>query len=142
MRWVHLLMVAMTLCLGCSVLPINRALPTSAPLMDSQAEEDLGTRPADFGSQGQARALLALIVREPKQRTYVLYYRTADDTVMLTYDATADTLKRVHRMPGNGGHGTLEQWNGSIEDRLLAAADGESLNKTPSGVRPGTYSRY
>jgi len=116
-----------------TVAPVQVTAPSTAVSRSGQVDIDLGTRPFDFGSQGQARELLALIERQPGKNGYSITYRTTADVVVFGCDFAKDVLIRVHREPTGRGKG--ETWDGYILERLRSGAAVGSLNDTPAGKR-------
>jgi hypothetical protein len=114
---------------------------TTAPAGRSgEAEVNLGPRPVDFGSRGQARELLALIEQQPGRASYSIAYTTDIDVVVFGCDFSKNVLVRVHRRLDN--HGSSETWRGYLLDRLRSAAAGGSLNDTPDGESGGTFDTF
>jgi hypothetical protein len=122
------------------------ALPTAArstpPVAgrSGTAQVDLGRQSIDFGSQRQARELLALIEQQPEKASYNVAYTTDIDAVVIGCDFSKDIVARVHMRPDN--HGTAETWAGYLLDRLKSAAAGGSLNDTPTGKIGGTFETF
>lgn len=102
----------------------------------AQVAENLGTKPDGFGSSGQALALIDLIVRNPKQSNYRITYKTSTDMVVFECDFNQDIITRTQKRAK--GKNTIEQWTGQAVQRLRHAANGGSLDDTPSGHSPGT----
>jgi hypothetical protein len=96
-----------------------------------KSETNLGTRPLTYGSQEQARDMIAAIAQDPGKAEYSVSYSTEIDAVVIGADFTKDVLARVHQK--RDGHGTTESWRGYIMDRLRSASAGGSLNDTPGG---------
>lgn len=115
------------LCLALVLLPV--------PAM-AQVAVNLGTKPDGFGSSGQALALIDLIVRNPKESNYRITYKTSTDMVVFECDFNQDTITRTQKRAK--GKNTIEQWTGQAVQRLRHAANGGSLDDTPSGHSPGT----
>jgi hypothetical protein len=106
----------------------------------AQVAVDLGTRPDGFGSSAQALALIDLIIRNPGQSTYRITYKTSTDIVVFECDFTQDTITRIHKK--SKGRNTIEKWTGQATPRLKRAANGGSLNDTPTGYSPGTIRTF
>lgn len=117
-----------------SVLPTHHAPPL--PHAGETAQEILAVDDA-YGSEMQVRYLLALRDKRPGYGTYeiTLISRDAEKTEMI-WDVRQDFLIRKHE---NNGRGTAESWTGYVEYRLQAAQTGGSLNDTPLGKIPGTF---
>ncbi|PID55427.1 hypothetical protein CSB45_16075 [candidate division KSB3 bacterium] len=103
-------------------------------------DKHLGVQSIDFGSKKQAQTLLDFIESEPSKSEYRLIYVTEIDLVIFGCDFNKGVLFRVHQRKGN--HGTQEGWQGYILERLESAAEGGSLNDTPSGKIPGIYETF
>jgi hypothetical protein len=116
------------------------AAPTPAPARSGDVNIDLGTQPAGFGSQDQAKELLALIERQPGMAAYSISYRTDEGSVAFGCDLTRDVLVRVHHLAAN--RGTSEAWTGYALERLAAGAAGRSLDDTPAGQIPAASRRF
>lgn len=117
-----------------SCTPTTPTAPTPAPAAAQRIgtmSVDLGTRPFDFGSQGQARELVTLIESSPGKALYEIRYATTADTVTVSGDLAQNILRRVHRTPD--GHGSNEEWRGYVMERLRTGATGGSMNDTPAG---------
>lgn len=110
--------------------PVQQTAPP-ATRGSGKAQSSLGTRPIDFGSRGQALALLALMEEQPGRVEYSVSYETTVDAVVVGADFNTGILARVHVRPD--GKGSAERWRGYIRERLRAAAAGGSLNDTPAG---------
>jgi len=98
---------------------------------------NLGYKGLEFGSSGQAAAMLQLIQSTPGQRRYDVLYTTEKDIVVLAWDLQKDILIRMHDTKDN--HGSSEKWSGDILYRIKSASDGGSLNDTQQGKKPGTF---
>jgi len=103
----------------------------SAPARVGKAEVNLGVRSFGFGSQGQARELLAVMDRQPGKNEYSITYDTGEDTVAFGCNFDTGVLARIH--VSRTGRGSKETWRGSIVERLRSASGGGSLNDTPAG---------
>ena len=104
------------------------------------AQRHLGNKPGDFGTPGQAAALLQLLDDLPGRAEYRITYATDIDTVIFGLDINLDIIQRLHQRPD--GTGTAERWTGHGLHRLQAAEKGGSLNQTPSGNSFGTYTKF
>ncbi|HEY3057473.1 MAG TPA: hypothetical protein VGL99_00705 [Chloroflexota bacterium] len=112
----------------------------AAPLSGSgELSTDLGSRGIGFGSEGQAKELLAIIQQNPGKANYNISYRTDIDAVVFGADVTRQVIVRVHQEAGKGG--SQETWSGYTLERLRNAAAGGSLNDTPAGKLMGTFQR-
>ena len=118
------------------------AVPAVQPstARSGEAKADLGTRPFDFGTNNQARELLALMEQQPGKASYNITYRTTADVVVVGFDLTTETLVRVHYEPGDLGY--AEKWNGHALHRVRSAASGGSFNDTPTGKSFGTRTDF
>ncbi len=147
---VFMLALGLAVPLSCAVLgtpapavtrpvPVTQAAATvgaSTANLTGETKADLGTRPFGFGSQGQARELLALIEANPGKARYTITYRTDADVVVFSADLAKGVMVRIHRYPADG---TSETWTGYVLERLQNGARGGSLNDTPAGKLPGDY---
>lgn len=102
------------------------------------AQLDLGSLPTTFGSANQARELLKLIDQNPSAKFFIICYSTPEDIVTVAANTSSRSITRTHKK--HSGKTTTETWEGYYAERLIAAASGGSLNDTPSGKRPGTFS--
>lgn len=101
-----------------------------------KVERNLGVESVQFGSTGQAQAMLQLLNDVPGKTDYLITYQTAIDVVFFGVDFDKKTISRMHSRPD--GTGNAEQWSGYVLSRLESAAGGGSLNDTPKGKLPGT----
>lgn len=106
----------------------------------SAVEVNLGYLPAPLTSQDQATTLLDLIAKNPGRNPYQLTYKTADNVVIFGCNLDKNIIVRMHNY--NDGSGSAESWHGNVRYRLQQAAAGNSLNDTPGGNSPGTFTRF
>ena len=90
------------------------------------------------GTQEEAEKLVNLILAHPNRSSYQLTLEHRFETTLLECNLEDEILHRAHIRPGKKI--THEFWEGYVMPRLHTAAMGGSLNDTPNGKIPGSFS--
>ncbi len=104
-------------------------------------QRDIGPLPSCTGAVTQAASILQLIKEQPGKTDYLITYTTGIDTVSFHCSLTEETIIRIHKWPDD--YQKEEIWQKYVLHRLTSAANGGSLNDTPSGkIRGSSKSFY
>ncbi len=118
----------------------NNTLPSRTPQESQLVTKDIGPLPSCTTSITQASELLKLTQEIPDKTIYSIFYKTGINSVSLQYDMSSQTITRIQKWPH--GHQIEEIWKNNPIHRLTSAADGGSLDSTPTGESRGSYRSF